>query len=89
MRKAALAGSLVILIPFLAISQVLEPVKWSFKTEQTGPGEATLLLIAKVDKGWHLYSQDIPDGGPRPTVFTFNPGEGYSLVGNVTEPKGV
>ncbi len=81
------------LIPLLSFSQVLDPVKWSFKVEQTTPGEATLLLIAKIDKGWHLYSQDIPQGGPNgapiATTFTFNASKHFELVGKAREPKAI
>ncbi|MFH1161293.1 MAG: protein-disulfide reductase DsbD domain-containing protein, partial [bacterium] len=89
MRKLAFAGLICLLLPLISSTQVLEPVKWSFQMEQTGPDEATLLLIARIDKGWHLYSQHIPDGGPRPTIFTFHQNDSYSLIGGVTEPKGV
>ncbi len=69
--------------------QILQPVKWSVKAEQTKSGEATLLLKAKIDKGWHVYSQFIADGGPIKTTFTFTPDANYELVGNVTEGKAV
>ena len=75
-----------ILIPLFSFSQVLDPVKWTFKVEQNKPDEATLLIIAKADKGWHVYSQDIPKGGPIPTSFTFTKSKDYELIGKVTEP---
>ncbi len=71
---------------FEAKSQTLKPVKWSFNVEQTGT-EATLLLKATIDKTWHLYSQDIPDGGPIPTNFKFTPSDDYELEGKVMEPE--
>jgi len=76
-------------LPYLSLSQILTPVKWSFRVEQTKPGEATLLMIADIDRNWHLYSQDIPPKGPQPTTFHFNKGEGYELVGKVIEPKAI
>jgi thiol:disulfide interchange protein DsbD len=66
--------------------QIQTPVKWSFSIEQTG-SDATLLLKAKIDKTWHLYSQDIGPGGPIPTSFKFTPNPNYDLVGKVTEQK--
>ncbi|MCX6267796.1 MAG: thioredoxin family protein, partial [Bacteroidetes bacterium] len=62
---------------------------WTFKIEQSKPDEATLLLLATVDKGWHFYSQDIPEGGPIPTLFTFEKNINFDLVGKVIEPKGI
>ncbi|NQV01731.1 MAG: thioredoxin family protein [Bacteroidia bacterium] len=84
-----MTGLVLLLLPLLSLSQVLEPVKWSFKTERTNQEEATLLLIAKIDKGWHLYSQNLPPGGPLPTVFTFIESENYTLIGETSEPEGV
>ncbi len=89
MRKIAISGLVLLLLPLLSLSQVLDPVKWSFKADRTSQDEATLSLIAKVDKGWHLYSQHLPAGGPLPTVFTFNESNNYSLIGEASEPKGV
>lgn len=66
--------------------QIQTPVKWTFSIEQTG-NDATLLLKAKIDKTWHLYSQDIGPGGPIPTSFKFISNPNYELVGKVTEQK--
>ncbi len=87
MRKAAILFFAFALLPFLGFTQILDPVKWTFKVEQTKPDEATLLLIAKADPGWHVYSQDIPAGGPIPTSFKFEKSPAYELIGKVTEPK--
>ena len=87
MKRSLAFLALLTLLPLLSFSQILEPVKWSFKVEQSSPGEATLLLIAKIDKSWHLYSQDIPPDGPIPTTFTFTKSADYELVGKVTESK--
>jgi len=89
MRKIAFIGLVTLLLPFLSVSQVLDPVKWTFRSERTTQDEVTLLLVAKIDKGWHLYSQHLPAGGPLPTVFTFTASDNYKLVGEVTEPDGV
>src|SRR5437763_3026417 len=67
-------------------AQVLHPVKWSFSVEQK-ENETTLLLKATIEKQWHLYSQDVGEGGPIPTSFKFIPSADYELTGKVTEPK--
>ncbi len=67
------------------LSQIQRPVKWVFDIEQKGTS-ATLILKAKIDKGWHLYAQDIPAGGPIPTTFKFNPDKNFSLEGKTSEP---
>ena len=69
--------------------QILQPVKWSYAAEQTKSGEAILIITAKIDKGWHLYSQLIPDGGPIKTSFNFTTSSNYELVGKVEEGKAI
>lgn len=72
---------------FLAHAQILIPVKWEYKTKVTGNNTAELQFIANIDQGWHLYSQDLPDGGPMPTEFKFEKMNGIELVGKTSEPK--
>jgi thiol:disulfide interchange protein DsbD len=88
MKKFALAGLALLMFPVFSVSQILEPVKWSFHVHQTRPDEATLLMIAKIDQGWHLYSISIPPGGPLPTVFTFDKNKNYTTIGDISEPSG-
>ena len=67
------------------IAQILEPVKWSFSTNKLSETEYELVLKAKIDEKWHLYAQNIPEGGPIPTSFTFEPSEHYELIDSVKE----
>jgi len=87
MKKILIGLLALVIFPLFSFSQILDPVKWTFKIEQTTPDEATLLLIAKAEKKWHVYSQDIPKGGPIPTTFTFTKNKNYQLMGKVQEPK--
>ncbi len=87
MKKILIGLMALVVLPLFSFSQILDPVKWTFTVEQTTPGEATLLLTAKAEKNWHVYSQDIPKGGPLPTMFTFTKSKHYELIGKVQEPK--
>ena len=87
MKKISALLFLTLITAYTTFAQLVDPVKWSYRVEQKGQ-EATLIFKATVDKGWHVYSQFIPDGGPIPTSFTFTPDNNYSLIGKVTEPKG-
>lgn len=89
MKKLALTSLVLFLIPLLSCTQILEPVTWSFKVEKTNPEEATLLMIADIDEGWHLYSQDIPPGGPLPTIFEFDKNPNFKLIGKVEESDAI
>ena len=88
MKKLPFCFLAFILIPLFSFTQILTPVKWSFKVEQSKPDEATLLLTATIDHGWHIYSRvnPLPPNGPVGTTFTFNKSKDYQLIGNVIEP---
>ncbi len=70
-------------------SQILEPVTWSFDTKKVSDDVVELQLKATMDKGWHLYSQDVPKGGPIATSFNFDESANYSLIGDTKEPKAI
>lgn len=76
-----------ILFSLSASSQILKPVKWSYAAKKTSKTEAVVYLKASIDEGWHLYSQNMADGGPVKTSFTFASSKAYSPVGKTTEPK--
>lgn len=70
-----------------SFSQILNPAKWTFRVEENGTDEATLIFKVKLDEGWHIYSQFTPDGGPLPMVFKFDESKCYKLKGKVEESK--
>ena len=69
-------------------SQLLDPVKWSASFEKISDTEYELIATAKIDSGWHLYSQQVPENGPFPTTFTFDPQESFQLLGETVEEEG-
>ena len=79
--------SLAVIFSFNLHSQVLSTVKWKYETKQIADDEYELIFHATVDKGWHLYSQNTPDGGPLPLFFEFEKSNNYELIGKVEEPK--
>lgn len=78
-----------LLINFIAGAQILTPVKWKTSVESGKDGTAMLVMTATIDQGWHLYSQEIPEGGPIKTTFTFEESASYEVVGAVKEGKAV
>ncbi len=88
LKKHLLFPTLALLMLISGVNaQMMEPVKWSTSVKKTSNNEAELILTATMEEGWHLYSQDIPEGGPVPTEFSFKPNENYELTGKVIEPK--
>jgi thiol:disulfide interchange protein DsbD len=63
-----------------AKSGILEPVKWKYKSKILSENEAELIFTASIDDHWHLYSQNINDGGPIKTSFFFNSLEGVEFI---------
>lgn len=68
-------------------AQILTPVKWDYGAKKINENEAVIFLRAKMDDGWHIYSQDVEDGGPIKTSFTFAASKDYTLVGKTAQPK--
>ena len=85
MKKLSSWLQVFLLFTFLTIaaqgfSQVLEPVKWKYESKLLSENEAELIFTATIDDHWHLYSQNIQDGGPIKTSFFFNSLEGIEFL---------
>ncbi|HYQ57897.1 MAG TPA: cytochrome c biogenesis protein CcdA [Draconibacterium sp.] len=72
---------------FLANAQIVEPVKWSFSKNQISENEFELVFTATIDDGWHMYTTDLPEGGPIKTSFYFEDIENVVLLGEPTPNK--
>lgn len=68
-------------------AQILKPVKWSYAAKRLSKTEAVILIKATIEDGWHIYSQNVGEGGPVATTFTFPPAKTYTLKGKTIEPK--
>lgn len=71
---------------FSARAQMENKVKWTFSMERQDQS-AVLIFKARIDKGYHIYSQFTPAGGPAPTVLEFEKSKNYALAGKPTEGK--
>ena len=81
--------AIFLLITGFTNAQIHNPVKWKTSVEKVSESEFDLVVTATIDEGWHLYSQNVPDGGPIPTSFSFKSAENeFQLVGKTTEGKG-
>lgn len=78
-----------VLIAISGRTQILEPVKWTFTGKRLSATEAEVILKAKIDKGWHLYSQKAVNDGPIPTSFRFNTENHFELIGSTKESKAI
>ena len=61
--------SVAILLTLTSVSgQILKPVKWTISAEQLNDNEYDLIFSAAIDKGWHMYGLNMPEGGPFPLL---------------------
>ncbi|MBO9585314.1 MAG: thioredoxin family protein [Flavobacterium sp.] len=73
----------------LSFGQKTAPLLWKTVVEKISDTEYILSAEAKMDAGWHLYSQNIPAKSNLATTFVFDDSEGgFFLVGNTTEENG-
>ncbi|MCD8194453.1 MAG: thioredoxin family protein [Tannerellaceae bacterium] len=75
---------LFIVIACLTQAQILTPVKWKISLDDPGTAEKSILFTATIDKGWHLYDINLPDGGPVSTSFNFEKVAGAEIIGSPT-----
>ncbi len=72
----------------IGFAQILKPVKWSYSVNRINDCEAELIFKAKIDKGFHVYSQFLDrDDGPVATTFNFDKSVDCIFIGKITEGK--
>ena len=70
-----------VLINVKVISQVYNPVKWTFRVEEVNSRNINLVFEATIDDKWHLYGFNIPENGPIPTSVVFKDTIGFRIKG--------
>lgn len=60
------------------------PITWDNSFEMVSDTEAVASFTATIDNGWHLYSTQLPDGGPSPTVVVWDKISGLEPTGDLT-----
>ena len=77
----------LLLIAVVAQAQIQEPVKFKSELKTLAAGEAEIVFTATIDKGWHVYSTDLGEGGPISATFNVEKISGATVVGKL-QPKG-
>ena len=83
--KKLFALSLGLVLLNWAGAQVKDPVKWSFTSKKVNATTYEVHLTATIERGWHLYSQTTPDGGPVATTISYAKNPLLTLDGKTTE----
>src|ERR1044071_4773385 len=64
-------------------------IQWTARLEPADAraGEsAQIVLTAKLDHGWHVYSLTTPDGGPLKTTISLKPGSALKAEDKPVQP---
>ncbi|MBQ3555465.1 MAG: thioredoxin family protein [Bacteroidales bacterium] len=78
---------LFLLITLPLSAQILEPVKWNITEQKVDESTLELHFKATIEEGWHLYSNELPDGGPLATEVTYTTLEGVEPSGELISDK--
>ncbi len=89
MKRIIISIACICAVIFNLPAQMLQPIKWNTSIDVTSDSNGTITFNAQIEKGWHLYGLQLPDGGPRPTKVTFDTLEGVELVGELTPSRPV
>ena len=65
----------------------VEPVTFEENVTVNG-ADGTIEFEAYIESGYHLYSTNIPEGGPTPMEVTYSVVEGAEIVGALTPGEG-
>ncbi|WP_417443557.1 protein-disulfide reductase DsbD family protein [Joostella sp.] len=89
MKKYFFILSLIVFGLSFSWAQISEPVEWETSIEKVSSTEYNLVSKAKIEEGWHLFSQEKATNGPMPATFTFEDTSGYKVLGTVTSTETV
>lgn len=81
--KKILFSTFLLLLAIVVQAQIHEPVKFKSELKTLPAGEAEIVFTGVIDKGWHVYSTDLGDGGPISATFNTEKLFGVELVGKL------
>ena len=88
MKKSFILSCLLLVVCFTsAFAQIQDPVQFKTELKKISETEAQIIFTGTIDAGWHVYSTDLPEGGPISATFNTDKMEGIELDGKLT-PQG-
>ncbi|MBQ2121297.1 MAG: thiol:disulfide interchange protein, partial [Bacteroidaceae bacterium] len=79
---------LTLALVMLSCVTALAQVNFSVNYKKVSANEIDIVFSGKADAGWHVYSTNIPDGGPNPAIFGVDKKDGVELVGGLKPGSG-
>ncbi len=88
MKKTFFLSCLLMILGLTtAFAQIQDPVQFKTEWKKISDTEAQIVFTGVIDDGWHVYSTDLPEGGPISATFNTDKMEGLELDGKLT-PEG-
>ena len=81
--KKLISSLLLSFVVCVLQAQIKDPVKFKTEFNTLSDTEAEIVFTAAIDKGWHVYSTDLGDGGPISATFNVEKKSGVELVGKL------
>ena len=81
--RTVFSGIILSLFYFSLQAQIKNPVTFKTELNSLSDTEAEIVFTAAIDKGWHVYSTDLGDGGPISATFNVEKKSGVELVGKL------
>lgn len=79
---------LILFVSCAIHAQIQKPVKWAIDcSEINADNTITLTFKADIEKGWHIYGNQMPEDGPIPTTFHFTEKKNVLLTGETNADK--
>lgn len=85
MKRITLLTSILVVLTYSVFAQLVDPVKWKYKSKNSGEGIVDIVFEANIDMNWHLYSQYFDEGGPVRTTFNIDESDKFELIGTPSE----
>ena len=81
--KKLISSLLLSFIVCVLQAQIKDPVKFKTEFNTLSDTEAEIVFTAAIDKGWHVYSTELGDGGPISATFNVDKTSGIELLGKL------
>lgn len=82
MRKV-LFSFFLLFVAVMVQAQILEPVKFKYELLKSSTSGSVIEFTATIDRGWHVYSTDLGDGGPISATIHIEKMVGAELKGQL------
>ena len=81
--KKLISSLLLSFVVCVLQAQIKDPVKFKTEFNTLSDTEAGIVFTAAIDKGWHVYSTELGDGGPISATFNVDKTSGIELLGKL------